>query len=204
MKRILCALGIAAGVVALAASARAQDAPPVSDAGRVSTPDRPIVVVETSLGSFEIELRPDRAPVSVENFLRYVDDGYYDGTIFHRVIGGVLIHAAGYEADLSRRPPREPIANEATNGLMNDRWTVAMDREHEIGSADSGWFVNLSDNVTYNHRGPDPSSYGFAVFGRVVAGRDVVEQIAAVQTVMRRPHQKVPIDPVKLVSIRRK
>lgn len=176
----------------------------VSDPGHVSTPDRPIVVVETSLGEFEIELRPDRAPATVRNFLRYVDDGYYTDTIFHRVIAGVLVQAGGYDETLRRRPAREPIENEADNGLMNDRWTVAMYRDHDIRGASSEWFVNMGDNQLFNHRGPEPTRYGFAVFGRVVAGRDVLRKIADVPTTMRRPHQKVPVDPVTILSARRK
>lgn len=195
----LVAAVLFASGLALAADPLAADPPGTS----VAPSGNPSVDVVTSMGTFRIELFPDRAPVTVANFLRYVDEDFYAGTIFHRVIQGVLIHGGGFTADVQGKETYPPIDNEADNGLMNDRWTVAAERTMRIHSTTSQFFVNLFDNTLYNHRGPQPTMYGFTVFGRVTEGRDVVTDISRVRTVVRPPHQKLPVEPVLIETIRR-
>ena len=142
----------------------------------------PNVVLSTSLGDFTIELDAEKAPKSVENFLEYVNSGHYEGTVFHRVIEGFMVQGGGYDTSLTKRPPREPIENEADNGLKNDRGTVAMARTSDINSATAQFFVNVVDNDFLNHRSKTPEGYGYAVFGKVVDGMDVVDAIKAVET----------------------
>lgn len=155
---------------------------------------------ETTLGHFTIELDADAAPVSSGNFLRYVDDGYFDGTIFHRVIPGFMVQGGGFTADMSQKPARTPIANEAGNGLRNRRGSIAMARTSDIHSATSQFFVNLVDNAFLDHR---PGNYGYAVFGRVVEGMDVIDRIAAVATGRHRGHDDVPVEPVVVTAAQR-
>ncbi len=156
---------------------------------------------ETSLGDFTIELYPDKAPVTVENFLKYVDDGHFAGTIFHRVIPGFVIQGGGMTEDMSQKRTRAPIENEATNGLKNLRGTLSMARTNDINSATSQFFVNLVDNAFLDHQGQ--RNYGYAVFAKVVEGMDVVDKIAAVETGRRRGHDDVPVEPVLVTSARR-
>ena len=162
---------------------------------------KPVVVLETSLGSIEIELDTEKAPISAENFLAYVDSGHYDGTIFHRVIPDFMIQGGGFEPSMTQKPTKAPIKNEAKNGLLNQRGTVAMARTNVVDSATSQFFVNLKDNDFLNHSGRD---YGYAVFGRVTSGMDIVDEIAAVKTADRGGHQNVPVDAVKIEKARRK
>jgi cyclophilin family peptidyl-prolyl cis-trans isomerase len=155
---------------------------------------------ETSLGSFDIELNDKEAPISAANFLAYVDDGFFDGTLFHRVIPGFMIQGGGMSAGLEQKPTREPIANEAKNGLKNLRGTLSMARTNDINSATSQFFVNLVDNSFLDHA---PGNYGYAVFGRVVAGMDTVDAIAQVRTGRSRGHSDVPVEDVVVKSARR-
>jgi len=159
-----------------------------------------MVKFETSLGTFTIELYQREAPISVENFLRYVDDKHFDGTIFHRVIPGFVIQGGGLNPDMTQRKTRQPIKNEATNGLKNERGSLSMARTNDIHSATSQFFVNLKDNDFLDHK---PGSYGYAVFGRVKDGMDVVDKIAAVPTGTRRGHEDVPLEDVVLISVTR-
>lgn len=161
----------------------------------------PQVVVDTSLGSFTIELFPDKSPVSVENFLQYVHDGFYSGTIFHRVVAGYVVQGGGYTADLTEKPTRPPIQNEATNGLTNQRGTVAMARTRVVRSATSQFFVNVADNRRLDHTGYAPDDFGYAVFGRVIEGMDVVDQISRVRTTIKDGMENVPVDPVMIKGI---
>lgn len=156
-----------------------------------------MVKFETSLGTFTIELYQREAPISVENFLRYVDDKHFDGTIFHRVIPGFVIQGGGLNPDMTQRKTRQPIKNEATNGLKNERGSLSMARTNDIHSATSQFFLNLKDNDFLDHK---PGSYGYAVFGRVKDGMDVVDKIAAVPTGTRRGHEDVPLEDVVLIS----
>ena len=162
-----------------------------------------MVRFETSLGNFTIELFTKEAPVSSENFLQYVDEKHFDGTIFHRVIPGFMIQGGGMEAGLSQKETRDPIKNEATNGLKNSRGTLSMARTNDINSATSQFFVNLKDNDFLNHQPGPPSAYGYAVFGKVTEGMDVVDKIAKVKTGTRRPHADVPVEDVVITSVRR-
>ena len=164
--------------------------------------DNPVVVMETSLGRITIELLQSDAPKSVENFLAYVDDGFFEGTIFHRVIQQYMIQGGGMTADLSPKRTRPPIENEARNGLTNARGTVVMTRTNVVDSATSQFFINTVDNArSLDHRGLEPSEYGYAVFGQVIDGMDVVDAIAAVETGSRGPHQDVPLEPVTINSM---
>ena len=164
--------------------------------------ENPVVVLETSLGNITIELLQADAPKSVENFLAYVADGFYEGTVFHRVIQQFMIQGGGMLPDLSPKPTRPPIENEARNGITNARGTVAMARTNIVDSATSQFFISTADNArSLDHRGLDPSAYGYAVFGRVTEGLDVVDTIAAVQTRSQGPHQDVPVEPVLINSV---
>ncbi len=161
----------------------------------------PVVVIETSLGSITAELDRRNAPVSVANFLAYAESGFYDGTIFHRVIRGFMIQGGGMTADLQRKETRAPIRNEATNGLSNDRGTLAMARTNVVDSATAQFFINTVDNPGLNNRGTDPGSYGYAVFGRVIDGLDVVDEIEGVSTGRRGPFNDVPNTTVEILSV---
>lgn len=158
-----------------------------------------MVIFSTSLGDFTIELFADEAPITVDNFLQYVKDGYYDGTIFHRVIPGFMIQGGGFTEDMSQKVTRDPIKNEADNGLKNERGTLSMARTNVVDSATSQFFINVSDNEFLDHGSRD---FGYAVFARVVDGMDVVDKIAAVQTADRGMHQNVPVEPVVIDSAR--
>ena len=159
-----------------------------------------MVRFETSLGAFTLELDADKAPVTVENFLSYVDDGFFDGLIFHRVIPGFMIQGGGMLPDMSQKKNKAPIKNEATNGLKNDRGTVAMARTNDINSATAQFFINLSDNDFLNHA---PGNYGYAVFGKVVDGMDTIDLIAKERTGRRKGHDDVPVTDVVIASAKR-
>jgi peptidyl-prolyl cis-trans isomerase A (cyclophilin A) len=157
----------------------------------------PRVVLETSLGDIEIALDPENAPITVENFLAYVDEGFYDGTIFHRVIPDFMVQGGGMTPDMRPKPTRAPIENEADNGLENDRGTIAMARTAAVNSATSQFFINVKDNIFLNH---SPRNFGYAVFGRVTDGMDVADAISLVPTGAR----DAPLEPVRIVSARRR
>ena len=160
------------------------------------------LVFETSLGNFEVELFEKEAPVSSENFLAYVDDGFFDGLIFHRVIPGFMIQGGGFEPGMKQKKAKAPIKNEANNGLKNSRGTLAMARTNDINSATAQFFVNLVDNDFLDYSGP--SNYGYAVFGKVTAGLDVIDKIAKVATTNRSGHQNVPAADVVITKASRK
>lgn len=155
---------------------------------------------KTTAGDFTVELFSKEAPESSANFLKYVDDGHYDGTLFHRVIPNFMIQGGGFAAGMEQKSTRPPIRNEATNGLENLRGTLAMARTNDIHSATAQFFINLVDNDFLNHQ---PGNYGYAVFGRVTSGMDVVDAIASVPTTRRRGHGDVPVDEVILHSVTR-
>ncbi len=163
--------------------------------------DRPVVIFSTSMGDITIELLSEEAPVTAKNFLDYVDAGFFDGTIFHRVIPGFVIQGGGFTADMNQKPTRAPIKNEADNGVRNLRGTLSMARTSDINSATSQFFINLKDNAFLDHGSRD---FGYAVFGRVVEGMDVVDKIAAVKTGNRGPHGDVPVEPVVTNTARQK
>lgn len=162
------------------------------------------VVIETNFGNFTIALDSERAPKSVENFLRYVDDGHYEGTIFHRVIDGFMVQGGGYDATFERKSTRDPVENEAHNGVKNKRGTVAMARTSEPNSATAQFFVNVADNAFLDHKSKEPRDYGYAVFGTVTEGMDVIEKIKAVKTGASGPFQKdAPSENVVIRSAKR-
>ena len=157
----------------------------------------PRVELKTNMGTMTLELYPKKAPATVKNFLAYVRSGFYDGTIFHRVIEGFMIQGGGYDQAFNRKPTRAPIPNEAANGLDNDIYTVAMARTGDPDSATSQFFINVADNSFLNYRSPDLGGYGYCVFGKVVQGRDVVMRIAKVHTGTAGPFgSDVPLKPV--------
>jgi cyclophilin family peptidyl-prolyl cis-trans isomerase len=152
--------------------------------------------IETSMGTITVELDDAKAPVTVTNFIEYVKSGHYDGTIFHRVIDGFMIQGGGFTKDMNQKETRAPIKNEAANGLKNARGTLAMARTMIVDSATSQFFINLVDNEFLDYRGPDPRMFGYAVFGKVTDGMEVVDRIAKVKTGFAGPHQNVPEEPV--------
>lgn len=169
-------------------------------AGNLLAAENPHVLLNTSMGEIEIELEAEKAPVSVRNFLEYVESGYYDGTVFHRVIPGFMIQGGGFNEGLSQKKTRAPIKNEADNGLHNVRGTLAMARTQNVDSATSQFFINHRDNDFLDHGSRD---FGYAVFAKVVRGMDVVDQIAQVPTGNRSMMQNVPLTPVKIISAKK-
>jgi len=161
------------------------------------------VVIHTDHGSIEIDLNEEMAPVTTDNFLHYVDSGFYAGTIFHRVIPDFMIQGGGFSKNMAKKITADPIDNEADNGLKNKRGTIAMARTNRVNSATSQFFINIVDNGFLDHRSPSPSGYGYAVFGEVVAGMDVVDKIASVATTSKKGMRDVPIKPVIIQSIER-
>jgi cyclophilin family peptidyl-prolyl cis-trans isomerase len=182
-------------LLVLPLAAWAGDAPATTVKKEV-TSGNPRVLMKTSMGDIVIELFPKEAPKTVENFLQYVRDGFYDGTIFHRVIPGFVIQGGGFTAEMQRKETRPPIVNEADNGLRNLRGTLSMARTREINSATSQFFINLVDNRALDHRDNTPAGFGYAVFGKVVKGMDVVDAIAKVETHTVGPYDNVPVEPV--------
>lgn len=162
----------------------------------------PIVVMKTNLGDVTIELYPDKAPVTVENFLNYVEKKFYDGTIFHRVIDGFMIQGGGFLPDMTQKEPGPPIKNEAANGLKNERYTIAMARTNIVDSATAQFFINVADNAGLDHRDKTPQGYGYAVFGRVIDGTDVVDKIRGVKTTTKGMYKDVPVKPVVINKVR--
>ena len=157
--------------------------------------------METSAGTITLELDDGKAPATVANFVQYAADGHYDGTIFHRVIDGFMIQGGGFTKDMNQKPTREPIRNEAMNGLKNLRGTIAMARTMVVDSATSQFFINLVDNDFLDFTSPTPSGFGYAVFGRVVDGMDVVDRIAKVKTGNAGPHQNVPQEAIVIRKV---
>lgn len=163
------------------------------------------VVVETDQGNIEIELEDEKAPKSVANFLQYVDDKHYEGTIFHRVIPGFMAQGGGYDTKYDKKPVRDPVENEADNGLKNLRGTVAMARTSEPNSATAQFFINVKDNGFLDHTGKNSTGWGYAVFGKVTSGMDVVDKIVSVPTGPKGPFAKdAPVENITIKSVTRK
>lgn len=160
-----------------------------------------MVTLNTTYGPIKIELDAEKAPVSVANFLMYAREGLYDGTIFHRVIDNFMIQGGGFDADMKQKETKEPIENEADNGLKNDFGTVAMARTMDPHSATAQFFINVKDNDFLNHSGKTMQGWGYAVFGKIVDGEDVLDKIRAVPTTSRGGHQDVPADTVIIESV---
>ncbi|MGL6073653.1 MAG: peptidylprolyl isomerase [Fimbriiglobus sp.] len=171
--------------------------------------ENPVVVIETSMGNIKVELFEEKAPITVKNFLSYVDDKFYDATIFHRVIGkensgkDFMIQGGGFTADMVQKKTKEQIKNEATNGVKNDRGTIAMARTGVVDSATSQFFINVADNNFLNHTEPTTRGFGYCAFGKVIEGMDVVDKIKAVKTGEKGGMGDVPVETVTIKSVKR-
>ena len=159
-----------------------------------------MVKLHTSLGIIGLELDAEKAPITVENFQQYVREGFYDGTIFHRVIDGFMIQGGGFEPGMTQKPVRAPIENEAANGLKNDAYTVAMARTPNPNSATAQFFINVANNSFLNHTAPTPQGFGYCVFGRVAEGQDVVDRLRKVRTGSNAGHQDVPVEDIVITK----
>nr|WP_269900301.1 peptidylprolyl isomerase [Paenalcaligenes faecalis] len=160
----------------------------------------PHVLLKTNKGDITIELDAEKAPKTVENFLNYVNSGFYNGTIFHRVINNFMVQGGGFEVGMAQKDTNAPVENEANNGLKNDRYTLAMARTNDPHSATAQFFINVADNDFLNHTNPTPNGWGYAVFGKVIAGNEVVDAIKGVKTGSKGFHQDVPVDDVIIES----
>lgn len=159
-----------------------------------------MVKLHTTMGDITLELDSEKAPKTVENFLQYVNDGFFDGTIFHRVIDGFMIQGGGFEPNMTQKATRGMIENEAANGLKNDAYTVAMARTPNPHSATAQFFINVSNNSFLNHTAPTPQGFGYAVFGKVVEGKEVVDAMKKVRTGSRAGHQDVPLEDIVITK----
>jgi len=162
----------------------------------------PVVQLATTMGNIRIELDAERAPITTKNFLAYVSDGHYDGLVFHRVIPGFMIQGGGMDAQMTEKKGKAPIKNEAANGLKNQIGTIAMARTNVVDSATAQFFINVKDNDFLNHRSPAPAEFGYAVFGQVIEGMDVVHGIEKVETGRKGYHEDVPLTAVVIQSVR--
>jgi len=163
----------------------------------------PVVLIETSMGNIKVELYPDKAPITVKNFLEYVNSGFYSGTIFHRVIPNFMIQGGGFTKDFHIKKTNPAIKNEADNGLKNKRGTIAMARTMYIDSATSQFFINVADNDFLDHRDKSMQGYGYAVFGKVIEGMDVADKISKVKTGNYKGFDDVPVNPVVIKSVKK-
>ena len=159
-----------------------------------------MVKLTTNFGEITLELNAEKAPITVANFLQYVESGFYDGVIFHRVIDGFMVQGGGFDANMKQKPTKDEIKNEADNGLANDKYTVAMARTSVPDSASSQFFINVGDNAFLNHTAKNASGWGYCVFGKVIAGMDVVDKIRAIKTISKAGHQDVPAEPVIIIK----
>lgn len=182
--------------VLLAAGANAAAANSTTNEGAKPMTTDTRVKLQTNQGDIVIELNAEKAPKTTDNFLKYVRDGFYDGTVFHRVINNFMIQGGGFEAGMKQKKTNDPVENEANNGLKNDRYTVAMARTSDPHSATAQFFINVADNDFLNHTAPTTNGWGYAVFGKVVEGTDVVDKIKGVKTGSRGFHQDVPAEDV--------
>jgi cyclophilin family peptidyl-prolyl cis-trans isomerase len=190
-------LTLAAAPLVAAAQVRAKPAPAANAClAKLKGTAAMKVLLTTSMGAVTIELNKEKAPVSAENFLKYVDSGHYNGTIFHRVIDGFMVQGGGFTKDMQQKPTLAPIKNEAANGLKNDMYTLAMARTGVRDSATAQFFINVKANDFLNYRDESPQGWGYAVFGKVVEGQDVVDKIRKVATGNAGMHQNVPLEPV--------
>ncbi|CAM4254093.1 Peptidyl-prolyl cis-trans isomerase [Bordetella tumbae] len=193
----LAACSVALAIVPAAASAQAATpSTPSSKEGTQPMSTSPRVKLQTNQGDIVITLDAEKAPKTVENFLSYVKSGFYNGTIFHRVIDGFMIQGGGFEAGLKQKPTQAPIENEANNGLKNDKYTLAMARTSDPHSATAQFFINVSNNDFLNFTAPTPNGWGYAVFGKVTEGTEIVDKIKGVKTGNSGFHQNVPTEDV--------
>lgn len=189
MRRFLLAVAAVLGAVTVCTGVQAGEG------------KNPMILVSTSMGDIKIELDEAKAPITVKNFLQYVNDKHYDGTIFHRVIPGFMIQGGGMESSMKEKSSGTPIKNEAGNGLKNLNGTIAMARTSVVDSATAQFFINVKDNAFLDHRDETAAGFGYAVFGKVVDGMDVVKKIEGVPTGNRGMHQNVPVDPVVIKTV---
>jgi len=159
------------------------------------------VTIATTVGQMTLELDADNAPKTVENFLSYASSGFYDGTIFHRVINNFMIQGGGFTTDMEQKPTQAPVDNEANNGLKNERGTIAMARTQDPHSATAQFFINVQDNDFLNHTGENMQGWGYTVFGKITQGEDVLDKIRGVQTGSQDGHQDVPTEPIIIESV---
>ena len=193
MKRYLLLLTLVAGLWGLSGQAAS---------GAEEEGPKPVVLIETSMGEIRVELEPQKAPITVKNFLEYVESGYYSGTVFHRAVKNFVIQGGEYTSDLQKKPTRPPIKNEAANGLKNRRGTIAMARPILVDTATSQFFINVSDNVILNHKDDSIQGYGYTVFGKVIDGMQVVDRISKVATAKSKGIRHVPKSAVVIRAIR--
>ena len=172
--------------------------------GTLIAKENPMVVLKTNMGDITIELYPDKAPISVQNFLWYVDNEFYDGLIFHRVIKNFMIQGGGFNTEMLKKAGNPAIENEATNGLKNDKYTLAMARTSAVHSATSQFFINLKDNGFLDHKNTTAQGFGYCVFGKVVEGQDVVDSIGEIETGSRKGYNDVPLKSVIIKQASRK
>jgi peptidyl-prolyl cis-trans isomerase B (cyclophilin B) len=197
----VAALGLLAAIAGAADEAPSATGAAKEGASMAKQPN-PVVVIATSMGDIEVELFADKAPETVKNFLAYAKAGHYDGTIFHRVIPNFMIQGGGFTPDMQQKATQPAIKNEADNGLKNVVGTLAMARTNVPDSATSQFFINVKDNAFLDHKGKTPQGYGYAVFGKVISGMDVVQKIEKVSTASKGMHQDVPQEPVVIKSVK--
>jgi cyclophilin family peptidyl-prolyl cis-trans isomerase len=171
--------------------------------GQENAVSNPQVVMETSKGEIVLEFYPDKAPLTVKNFLDYIDAGFYSGTVFHRVIPGFMLQGGGFSRDMQKKSTLMPVKNEAFNGLKNDRGTIAMARTQDPHSASSQFFINTVDNAFLNYKSQTTAGWGYAVFGKVIKGMEVVDAISKVETGTKGRFRDVPKMPVEIIKVRR-
>ncbi len=198
---ILCFVAVSAVTGQEPKDPTPQAAPAARENAKSAESDHPKVAMKTSMGEIVLELDRKRAPVTVENFLRYAKDGFYNGTLFHRVIPDFMIQGGGMEPGMKKKPTRDPIRNEATNGLKNNTGTIAMARTSDVDSATGQFFINCKDNSFLDHRDTSSRGYGYAVFGKVVEGMDVVRKIEKAPTGTKGGYQDVPVEDITIVSV---
>ena len=199
VNRFCAALLLGVGITCMAQDSTVET--PATQEPTTNQEINPVVIIKTSKGDIKVELFQDKAPVTVKNFLQYVDDKQYNGTIFHRVIDGFMIQGGGFTKDFSQKSTRAPVKNEASNGLKNQRGTLAMARTSDVDSATSQFFINVADNAFLDHKSPTPQGFGYCVFGKVVEGMDVVDQIKGIATTSRGPYENVPAEAIEIIEI---
>jgi cyclophilin family peptidyl-prolyl cis-trans isomerase len=198
---ILCFVGVQAATGQESKDPSGKQPAAAEEKAKSGKSDRPRVAIKTSMGEIVLELDRKKAPLTVENFLQYAKDGFYSGTLFHRVIPGFMVQGGGMEPGMKKKPTRSPIKNEATNGLKNKTGTIAMARTSVVDSATAQFFINCADNSFLDHRDTSTRGYGYAVFGKVVEGMDVVRKIEKTPTGTKGPHRDVPVEDVLILSV---
>lgn len=166
------------------------------------TSKNPVVLIKTNMGDIKVELEKDKAPITVKNFLQYVHEGFYNHTIFHRVIDGFMIQGGGFTKNFQQKPTHASIQNEAENGLLNKKGTIAMARTSDVNSATAQFFINVVDNPFLDFKGKNPHAYGYCVFGKVIDGMNVVDKIKKVKTGTQGPYENVPSDTVEILEVK--